>query len=109
VASSRGGFVVTWDSYGSPGDDDSYGAVLARTFDSAANPRSTDFQVNTLTLYYQRYPAVAAMPAGDFVVVWQGTGSVEGDTGQSAAGRLYFGHFFEDGFESGYLGLVDGS
>jgi len=35
-------------------------------------PLGGEFRVNTYTMGYQAYPAVAAAPAGDFVVAWAG-------------------------------------
>jgi hypothetical protein len=83
-----GGFVVTWFSFGSPGDDEGYGgSVQARRFDAAGAPAGTDFQVNVNTYGAQQYPDVAAGAGGSFLVVWKGeisTGDVFG-----LGGRLF--------------------
>jgi hypothetical protein len=62
-----GDFVVVWESQGQDGS--SYG-VFGRRFASSGAALGGEFQVNTFTPGFQRYPRVAVLPAGDFVVVW---------------------------------------
>ena len=64
-----GDFVVAWNSLGQDGAD--YG-VFARRFAAGGVAQGLEFQVNTITAYDQRRPAVAVDAEGDFVVVWQG-------------------------------------
>jgi hypothetical protein len=45
-----------------------------------AGPAGSEFQVNTFTSNFQRYPAVAADSAGNFVVVWEGNYGQDGDS-----------------------------
>jgi len=67
-----GDFVVVWESYGSPGDDNFGASIQARRFNADTTPRGGQFQVNTYTYSYQFYPAVDVGGVGDdFVVVWQ--------------------------------------
>jgi hypothetical protein len=80
--------VVTWFSFGSPGDDEGYGgSVQARRYASDGAPAGTDFQVNVHTYGAQQYPDVAFGQGGSFLVVWKGeiaSGDVFG-----LAGRLF--------------------
>ncbi len=79
AASPNGDFVVVWASRGSAGPDTSSGSIQGRIFASDATPRTGEFQVNTYTLSYQSYPAVATAPNGDFVVVWHSDGTLGSD------------------------------
>ena len=66
-----GSFIVVWDSTLSYGGDTSGTSIQARRFRADGTPLdATEFQVNTFSTQFQRRPAVAATPAGDFVVVW---------------------------------------
>ena len=83
-----GDFVVVWMSQGQDGSG--YG-VFGQRFSSAGNPVGSEFQVNSYTTGDQRYPAVDADSAGNFVVIWDGIdqdGSVHGIFGKrfSSAG-----------------------
>jgi len=69
-------FLVAWDSFGSPGDDQSNGSVQARLFDSDGLPRHDQIQVNTTTASGQLTPAVASTDGG-FVVAWADGASFE--------------------------------
>lgn len=69
------GFVVTWESYSSPSSDTLGSSVQARRFTSDGTPQGSQFQVNTYTYSYQRFPDVAVGPNNDFVVVWESYGS----------------------------------
>jgi hypothetical protein len=61
-------FVVVWDSVG---QDGSGLGVFAQRLGVGGTPIGPEFRVNTYVTSHQRYPAVAAHPAG-FVVVWEG-------------------------------------
>lgn len=65
-ASASGAFVVTWQ-----GHDGASNGIFARRFSSTGAAIGGEFQVNTYSLYQQTRPALAADPAGNFVVVWQ--------------------------------------
>jgi hypothetical protein len=60
---ASGEFLVAWQSSTAPAD------LLARRFDSAGQPKGTDFVVNSGTSNVQNGPKVAAV--GSFVVTWQ--------------------------------------
>jgi hypothetical protein len=56
----------------------------------ATLPTGHEFQVNSYTTFAQEAASVAADADGDFVVVWQSTGSSAGDTSfQSIQGQRY--------------------
>ena len=79
-----GSFVVVWASNGSSGDDTDSLSIQGRRFDADGDPMGPDFQVNTYTTSYQRSPSVASDPAGNFVVVWESSGSSGGDSSGSS-------------------------
>nr|NGX62539.1 hypothetical protein [Chlamydiota bacterium] len=70
-----GGFVVTWESLGQDGD--SYG-VYGQRYDSSGVKSGVEFQVNTYTTSNQRFPSVASLNDGGFVVTWHSDGQ-DGD------------------------------
>ena len=90
AADTSGRFVVVWDSFGSPGNDTNSISIQARRFAADGTATGAQFQVNTTTSDYQRYPDVAKAPGGPFVVVWESEVSAGTDTeGSSIQGRLY--------------------
>lgn len=64
---TNGTVAVAWSS---AGQDGSMQGVFARLMDAAGQMIGPAFQVNEFTLYNQRSPAVAALPNGNFVVLW---------------------------------------
>jgi hypothetical protein len=62
-----GDFVVVWQSIGQ--EPSSY-SVFARRFDSLGAAQGGEFKINSYSLGPQKFPAVAAMPDGRFVVAW---------------------------------------
>lgn len=76
----QGRFVVTWQSFGSPGNDNGSPSIQAQRFDPQGNPLGAQFQVNTYTPGNQSLPAVATDALGNFVVVWESYGSVGNDS-----------------------------
>jgi hypothetical protein len=79
LAVGAGGvFLVAWRSNGESGTDPSESAIRARLFDARGAPLGTELQVNSYTPGVQRFPSVAAGPAG-FVVAWVGYGSAGSD------------------------------
>jgi hypothetical protein len=95
-----GNFVVVWSGEGSNSLDRE---IYGQRYDSEGNPAGAEFQVNTYTTYFQLRPAVAADPAGNFVVVWDsryqdgggGPGASSGVFGQryDSAGNPVGGEF----------------
>jgi hypothetical protein len=82
-------FVIVWSGHGSE-DGDGVG-VFARCYAADGTPEQAPFRVNTYTTAGQGVPSVAADPAGNFVVVWQGSAEQDGD------GDGIFGQRFDAG------------
>ena len=72
---SDGDFVVVWRSAASSGTDTSADSVQGQRYASDGSAAGVQFQVNTYTTSVQTSPAVSMDSAGDFVVVWQSSGS----------------------------------
>lgn len=83
-----GGFLVVWESYGSLGGDSSTLSIQGQRYDSRGSPVGSEFQINSYTLSHQEFPSVAARGDGDFVVVWDGHRSSQGDQDGAIQGRL---------------------
>jgi hypothetical protein len=85
-----GDFVVAWESYESPGDDVGTDSVQARRYSSGGAALGDQFQVNSFTVGYQKYPSLAAAADGGFAVVWMSPGSSGTDTSAwSIQGQRY--------------------
>ena len=89
-----GRFVVTWSSYGSFGDDDSYFSVQGRRFDPEGLSQGGDFQINTYTTGSQSYNRVAVADDNSFVVIWASDGGFGSDS-TYASGRSIQGQRFD--------------
>ena len=84
-----GDFVVAWQSPGSAGTDTD-DSIQGQRYASDGSTAGAEFQVNTFTMSSQSQPAVAVDADGDFVVVWQSTGSGDTDSsGESIQGQRY--------------------
>ncbi len=98
---ASGNFVVGWESLGSSGTDSDSTSVHARRYAADGLALGGEFQVNTYTTSYQDAVAIAASPAGDFVVTWRSRGSFGTDSDvDSIQAQRWNGHF-RDGFETG--------
>jgi hypothetical protein len=87
---SDGDFVVTWLSNGSSGSDTSGLSIQGQRYDSIGIPQGSQFQVNSYTTNRQDYAMVSLDSDGDFVVIWNSSGSSDGDTsGYSIQGQRY--------------------
>ncbi len=75
AADSDGDFVIVWQSNGSPGPDSSSLSVQGQRYASDGSTLGGQFQINTYTTAGQVDAVVAADPDGDFVVVWESSGS----------------------------------
>ena len=85
-----GDFVVVWQSFGSSGGDSSMESIQGQRYAADGVPVAGQFQVNTYTTSFQTSPAVALDADGDFVVVWQSYGSLDGDNSYaSIQGQRY--------------------
>jgi hypothetical protein len=79
VASAADGAVtVVWSSSLPSGLSD---GIYGRRYDSAGNALAPEFRVNSYAPVSMRYPSVAGMPDGRFVVVWQNFGQDGSDQG----------------------------
>ncbi len=76
ACAGSGEFVVVWESYTPAGGQYD---VFGRRFSSSAVPLGTEFQVNTFTQGRQYDADIAGDADGDFVVVWRGGYSQDGD------------------------------
>lgn len=66
-----GGFVVTWTSNEQDGSGQN---VYARLYNAEGEVQGDEFLVNTTATGGQQASSVAMNAAGDFVIVWHGTG-----------------------------------
>jgi hypothetical protein len=91
VAINAGGdFLIAWESDGSAGSDTSSLSTQGQRFDSSGTPLGSEFQVNTYTTGVQSGAHVAIDTTGNFVVVWNSTGSAGSDqSGASIQGQRY--------------------
>ena len=64
----EGGFIVVWESFGNDGS--SFG-IFFQAYDINRNPVDGEVPVNTHTSNQQRFPAIATLTSGGFVIVWQ--------------------------------------
>jgi hypothetical protein len=69
VADAGGNYIVAWTN--DVGNPDPSRDVFARIFDPAGVPRTPEFRVNTFVLGRQSSPALAPLPGGGFVAVWE--------------------------------------
>jgi large repetitive protein len=65
---ARGDFVIAWGS--DSGQDGSGYGVFAQRYLSSGQTVGSEFQVNTYTTSWQRFPSVAMDADGDFVIAW---------------------------------------
>ena len=95
-------FVVSWLSFGSPGNDSSETSAQARAWLADGSPLSPQFQVNTYTTQKQSFPEVAMLGGGDFVVSWEKNVYVMPTTFLDTRMRRFASvlPLFNDGFES---------
>jgi hypothetical protein len=80
-----GGFVVVWQ-----GPDNDIWGIFGQLFDAGGMPQGPEFPINTYQAGFQRFPAVAADPGGNFVVVWE-------SINQDGSGAGVFGRRFDAG------------
>ena len=80
----NGNTVVVWTS---DEQDGSNTGVFGQLYDASGAVLGGEFQVNTYTTDYQRYPVAAADASGNFVVVWESY-EQDGEKG-GVFGQLY--------------------
>jgi hypothetical protein len=94
VAHYADGFVAIWEGDGA---DDGGSGIFGRVVDGGGTPGGA-FHVNAVTAGDQARPAVTALTATSFVVVWESDGADA--EGRGIVGRVFEG-LFSDDFESG--------
>jgi len=85
--SPAGNFVISWMGAVTAGN--SYVDIFAQRYLANGMASGDEFQVNTSTLGFQRFPSVAMDADGDFVIVW------ESDTYQNNEDWNIFGQRYE--------------
>ena len=80
-----GNFVVIWQRFSFTQDE---GGIFGQRFSAIGDPIGTEFQVSLEATADQSNPEVAMDADGDFMVVWQDGGSLDGD-GYGIFGRRY--------------------
>lgn len=109
VADNDGGFLVVWESDGSPGTDTDSFSVQARRV-SVLGPSASQFQVNAYTTSYQVDPDVGRDGSDGFVVTWVSYGSAGTDNDSTsiqarrldAAATPVGGDFQVNGYTASY-------
>lgn len=102
-ATTRGDFVVVWESWGTPRDQGGF-SIQAQLFEPSGSPKGVEFGVNNHTPSTQNEARVAMATEGDFLVSFTSFGSSTGDPDFGIQARLFQTPLFVDGFESGDLG-----
>lgn len=100
VLHASGEFVVAWQSESSSGPDaDAYSVQLQR-FRADGSPDGGESQVNSWTTGHQGSAGVAADGQGNFLVVWDSSGSSGTDADSASIQAQRYDALFRDGFES---------
>ncbi len=84
AADGSGGFIVVWESVGSPALDPTSYSIQGQRYAAGGSALGSQFQVNSFTASHQNDPAVAADAAGNFVVVWTSNGSAGSDNSSTS-------------------------
>ncbi len=108
AADSFGNFVVVWSD---GAQESASGGVFGQGFNATGPPLGSEFHVNSFTPGQQRYPAIAASGANNFLVVWDSAGedgSARGIFGRrfSAAGLPAGSAFMVNTYTTGYQSLA---
>lgn len=97
-------FVISWWDKSQSGDDTSGSAIRAQMFNTDGSRAGVEFLVNTITTGDQQVPAITALDAGRFVVVWQDKSNSDDDANGWAIRAQVFN---ADGGKSGPEFLVN--
>jgi hypothetical protein len=81
ASDTLGRFVVVWNSSATSLGDGSGYSIIGRIVGADGTPVGSEFLVNTYRTGDQRYPVVAPLTSGGFVVAWQSVGSPGTDNG----------------------------
>ena len=104
TALADGGFVVAWTDSSATGGDTSGSAVRAQLFSAGGAASGAEFLVNTTTISLQQKPTITALAGGGFVVAWEDSSGIGGDTALTAIKAQVFN---ADGSTSGPEFLVN--
>lgn len=98
-----GDFLVTWYGFYSTGSDSSETSIQGQRYTAEGSRLGRGFQVNNHTPESQFSPLAAALPGGDFAVVWGSANSAGTDSSDSSIQWRsgVAASIFADGFESG--------
>ena len=72
-----GGYVIVWQSFE---QDGSNWGIYAQAYDQDHNTVGAEFQVNTYTISDQRFPSIAGLITGGYVITWRSFGQ-DGNSG----------------------------
>ncbi len=90
VSDSNGNYIVVWESSGSSGSDSHITSIQGQRFNPGGSSLGGEFQINTFTLFRQRFAAASTATDGSFVVVWESESTNTGDSsGYSIKGQRY--------------------
>ncbi|WP_440957634.1 hypothetical protein ACFELO_10055 [Oceanicaulis sp. LC35] len=85
-----GGYVIVWSDDSLTGGDTDGSAVLGQRYDANGIAQGGEFLVNTTTADRQRFPSIAALTGGGFVVTWTDESQTGGDTNGNAVRAQVF-------------------
>ena len=90
AALKNGGFVVSWrDEDGSNRGGGSSDDVFGQRYDASGMELGDEFRVNQYTSSNQRYPSMAGLKNGGFVVAWEDTSGHDGGSGYDIWARVF--------------------
>ncbi|WP_296617829.1 hypothetical protein, partial [Sphingomonas sp.] len=70
-ATSDGGYVIAWQSYGQDGSQE---GIFLQRYDANGAAQGAETQVNTTTASVQSTPSIAGLAGGGYIVSWQSFG-----------------------------------
>lgn len=96
-----GEFIIAWTGGGSTGNDTSATSINAQRYAANGDPLAGEFQVNTLTTFYQATPTLDTDAQGNFVMTWHGfaTSGSDGSTDTSIQARRFLANGDPSGAE----------
>ncbi len=90
AAAEDGGFLVVWENGGPSPEDAAPPGLRLRRYGPGGVPQGDELPVNAWTAGAQRRAAVARLPGGEWMVVWQSEGPASGDDElESIQGRRF--------------------
>ncbi|WP_299471232.1 Ig-like domain-containing protein [uncultured Roseibium sp.] len=86
VALSGGGFALTWETF-DQGGTGTY-EIATRVYAADGTPVSAEIRVNTSETGAQRWPEIAALDGGGYVIVWTDQSGLD-SSGSGVYGQIY--------------------